>query len=188
MEHCEHSRWSCQRNNSSLRINFSVRKKASLCYHSIMAFICNLDLGWLLSNAFSLCYQEGKKPVQFAGSFTGSNGASRSPPSLPWPLLAEAWKQGKGLKKLSWREVGAVQGVGNKQGFLQGKSMRISIPVCFPALVCGFGEQKGWRSLQFLVTKPLTAAATLVSHRTAQGADHCLQTSALLPDFCERLV
>lgn len=118
MEHCEHSRWSCQRNNSSLRINFSVRKKVSLCFHRIMAFICNLDLGWLLSNAFSLCYQEGKKPVQFAGSFTGSNGASRSPPSLPWALLEEAWEQGKGLKKPSWREVGAVQGVGNKQGFL----------------------------------------------------------------------
>lgn len=107
MEHCEHSRWSCQRNNGSLRINFSAEKKATLCYHSIMALICNLDLGWLLSNAFSLCYQEGKKPVQFAGDLTGSNGTSTNPPSLPWALLEEAWEQGKGFKKPSW---GVVRG------------------------------------------------------------------------------
>lgn len=60
-EHCEHSHWSCQRNNGSRRTEFSTKKKASLCYHSIIAFICNLDLGWLLSNAFSLCYQERKE-------------------------------------------------------------------------------------------------------------------------------
>lgn len=69
MEHCEHSRWSCQRNNGSPRINFSVEKKASLCNHRIMAFICNLDLGWLLSNAFSLCYhRKGKNPCSSQGT------------------------------------------------------------------------------------------------------------------------
>lgn len=59
-EYCEHSHWSCQKNNGSPRIKFfSAKKKASLCYHHNI--ICNLDLGWLLSNAFSLRYQKRKE-------------------------------------------------------------------------------------------------------------------------------
>mgnify|MGYP001852764216 CR=1 FL=1 len=61
-EYCERSHWSCQKNNGSPRIKFfSAKKKASLCYHNIMAFICNLDLGCLLSSPFSLCYQGRKE-------------------------------------------------------------------------------------------------------------------------------
>lgn len=119
MEHCEHSRWSCQRNNGSLRINFSAKKKASLCYHSIMAFICNLDLGWLLSNAFSLCYQEGKKKNPC--SLQGTSQDQMVPIGIHHPSPEPFWRKPENKEKVSkslpGERWGAVQGAGNKHSF-----------------------------------------------------------------------
>lgn len=136
---------------------------------------------------FHYAIRTGKKPAQFAGNFTGSNGASRNPPSLPWALLEEAWEKGKDLKKPSWREMRGCTG-SKEQAQLPHKEAvggQASLSALLPWGVDP-GNRRGDSRCSFW-SEPLRAGATLGSHKAPQNADHCLQTSVPLPDFCEGL-
>lgn len=167
-EHCEHSHWSCQRNNGSQRTEFfSTKKKASLCYHSIIAFICNLDLGWLLSNAFSLHYQERKEmhSIQATSQYqTVPTGACWPPPpqGLPNNLgLSSLQRTSQKTERVSkiiffGQRNGEIQGAEGKYcSFVRKRQIPCAKHPCglFAALMCGSGGQEGLLSLQLLHTQ-----------------------------------
>jgi len=130
-EHCEHSRWSCQ-HNSSPRINFfSSKKKVSLCYRSIMAFICNPDLGWFLSNAFSLHYQE-RKNTRVVLRYQMVPVGTCCP--CPEPFQRKPEKKERVSKLILGERCGAVQAARDKHCSLQRKQLKDKHPclLCCP--------------------------------------------------------
>lgn len=160
----------------------------SLCYCTITAFFCNLDLGWSLSQACHYAVLKGKN--RRVRRELHSIQRCQEEPAVPAPSPSEtAWQKKKGPRKIFLgKRSGAAQGAGDKHCPLLRKQLHESHPcggLCCPN-VWIWGDSRGSVTAvsdHSVLESKGPPGATTAAHRAARSAGHCLQTSASHPDF-----